>query len=597
MPYMQSRNYQTHKSLHVIVDVTNVKNRILSCFLILIKKINSFFFFILHIHLNCLLTNCEMSGKRNGVAVRVSSPEIKRVGTNAKTKEIIAIEECINTLKKWKKEGQKSIRVGPYSFIKFSSIPRFNSILFDNFDVACNSMRAGALMYEKVRLNDMVGNSDEKGAQMLLWLYNQSNCPTMDELIVTFEVILKEEELKISNALGKAEREIMRWLTVDPHISPLCDIPTPIFNADVSRFFGPPAPKPISIFEHRSEKQIEDCIAALTKLKERGQYDLKNGPENILNIRKIPGLASILADNFDVVASNITAGPKMREEILPGQLFFNSSDKGYRMLMWMCDTRDCPTMTELIKVLKIILMAKNATWSNATKKNQYMGSVASAMPEYNILSPQNELDNLKFVGDLEKYMQPEICISILNQWKTEGQKSLHDGPKGVLDFIRIPYLAPMFGEHYLVLLNHPAFTALLQSKPDIVARNTNFRDLGVSILSCLDDHATSPKIEDFIKVLEAIQNERGMKIGLQKTSEIKKETANVNIVTKQEDSKPEEDVKKDKRDCVICMNADWDTVFMDCSHLCCCSQCAYQVTECPICKAKIVKRLKIFTAS
>lgn len=46
----------------------------------------------------------------------------------------------------------------------------------------------------------------------------------------------------------------------------------------------------------------------------------------------------------------------------------------------------------------------------------------------------------------------------------------------------------------------------------------------------------------------------------------------------------------DKFQCVVCMDLQREVVFLDCGHVCCCSDCAGKLAvpaKCPICRAKI----------
>jgi hypothetical protein len=45
--------------------------------------------------------------------------------------------------------------------------------------------------------------------------------------------------------------------------------------------------------------------------------------------------------------------------------------------------------------------------------------------------------------------------------------------------------------------------------------------------------------------------------------------------------------------CVICLQTPRQTCFIPCKHSCCCSQCAYKVKECPLCRALIRSRTQM----
>mmetsp|Transcript_6292 Transcript_6292/g.7218 ORF Transcript_6292/g.7218 Transcript_6292/m.7218 type:complete len:556 (+) Transcript_6292:158-1825(+) len=49
-------------------------------------------------------------------------------------------------------------------------------------------------------------------------------------------------------------------------------------------------------------------------------------------------------------------------------------------------------------------------------------------------------------------------------------------------------------------------------------------------------------------------------------------------------------------DCIICFEKPMDCVFLNCGHISCCQECAEQFKECPVCRAKIAKVVKIYRA-
>jgi hypothetical protein len=48
--------------------------------------------------------------------------------------------------------------------------------------------------------------------------------------------------------------------------------------------------------------------------------------------------------------------------------------------------------------------------------------------------------------------------------------------------------------------------------------------------------------------------------------------------------------------CVICLDAPRETVFLECGHMVACRQCATLVSDCPICRQKIVRVIPVFKA-
>lgn len=46
-------------------------------------------------------------------------------------------------------------------------------------------------------------------------------------------------------------------------------------------------------------------------------------------------------------------------------------------------------------------------------------------------------------------------------------------------------------------------------------------------------------------------------------------------------------------ECVICMENDSQVIFLPCGHLCCCHDCQLNLHECPICRGKLERRIKV----
>lgn len=52
--------------------------------------------------------------------------------------------------------------------------------------------------------------------------------------------------------------------------------------------------------------------------------------------------------------------------------------------------------------------------------------------------------------------------------------------------------------------------------------------------------------------------------------------------------------KLEKKECIICMQRDPDTLFLPCRHLCCCEMCNSSLKICPLCNTKIEKVIKVY---
>ncbi|VVC45175.1 E3 ubiquitin-protein ligase BOI-like,Zinc finger, RING-type [Cinara cedri] len=49
----------------------------------------------------------------------------------------------------------------------------------------------------------------------------------------------------------------------------------------------------------------------------------------------------------------------------------------------------------------------------------------------------------------------------------------------------------------------------------------------------------------------------------------------------------------DELECIVCMEARFDVLFIPCGHLCCCSKCSQKITVCPMCRTHILNNLNI----
>lgn len=49
------------------------------------------------------------------------------------------------------------------------------------------------------------------------------------------------------------------------------------------------------------------------------------------------------------------------------------------------------------------------------------------------------------------------------------------------------------------------------------------------------------------------------------------------------------------KDCNVCMDAAIDVVLLPCRHLCSCSSCAEKLGDCPLCRKRIERTIKVFT--
>ena len=68
--------------------------------------------------------------------------------------------------------------------------------------------------------------------------------------------------------------------------------------------------------------------------------------------------------------------------------------------------------------------------------------------------------------------------------------------------------------------------------------------------------------------------------------------SNNNENSKENDGKVQELINQ--RTCKVCLDRFYDCMFMPCNHLCCCLQCASALKQCPLCRCKIDKIIKVY---
>ena len=89
------------------------------------------------------------------------------------------------------------------------------------------------------------------------------------------------------------------------------------------------------------------------------------------------------------------------------------------------------------------------------------------------------------------------------------------------------------------------------------------------------------------------QNETGMKIvGWDQPIKGHKSKLTADVSTQCNIEEPE--VTNEMDNCIICMSVPRQYAFIPCGHFLCCGQCQKEIMACPVCKKKIVDRLKIF---
>ncbi|KNC79451.1 hypothetical protein SARC_08149 [Sphaeroforma arctica JP610] len=79
-----------------------------------------------------------------------------------------------------------------------------------------------------------------------------------------------------------------------------------------------------------------------------------------------------------------------------------------------------------------------------------------------------------------------------------------------------------------------------------------------------------------------------------KTQRIEEHVSVQNSQTKQSDKAPLQ--RSQQRRCAICLDKSIEIVLLNCGHACSCLECSESLTECPICRSQIARRVQIYIA-
>jgi len=61
-----------------------------------------------------------------------------------------------------------------------------------------------------------------------------------------------------------------------------------------------------------------------------------------------------------------------------------------------------------------------------------------------------------------------------------------------------------------------------------------------------------------------------------------------------ESKRPKENESEENSECVICLTAKKNILFMPCKHLGCCKECSNKVLECPLCRTPVQSKITVF---
>ncbi len=126
--------------------------------------------------------------------------------------------------------------------------------------------------------------------------------------------------------------------------------------------------------------------------------------------------------------------------------------------------------------------------------------------------------------------------------------------------------------------------ALNKSFSDLSLSNSSGSDLEPEIktLSASDSFDSIPKVHDSPKNNNSVLDSDRSPLSSSR------DDSDVELI------KSELERLKEKELCIICMKEEIDTVLLECGHSSICSTCSSSLSVCPICRANIVRVVKIF---
>eukprot|EP00092_Neocalanus_flemingeri_P020326 GFUD01022018.1.p1 GENE.GFUD01022018.1~~GFUD01022018.1.p1 ORF type:complete len:727 (+),score=197.16 GFUD01022018.1:67-2247(+) len=183
-----------------------------------------------------------------------------------------------------------------------------------------------------------------------------------------------------------------------------------------------------------------------------------------------------------------------------------------------------------------------------------------------------------------------------NYWLIQYQKLLDRKPKGLENNEK--YLDPMLkdlmsscgGEEYF-----PLFSKKQVSMKKLLSMDLkDLKELGVSsefirkkIKAAVDEYLTN----NLRTKVEVTGNEYSSYASL---PEMDNFTPNAPLLPNKEDCLPAPRIETFQSvECVVCMERKCDIIFLPCGHLCSCSLCDLDLEQCPLCRSRIVQRVKL----
>lgn len=195
--------------------------------------------------------------------------------------------------------------------------------------------------------------------------------------------------------------------------------------------------------------------------------------------------------------------------------------------------------------------------------------------------------------DTLKDMETESCRSS-DFWLHSYQKLIDSAPKTLLDITKS--LDPVLANYLLqegVIHCLPFLVKFLFSGESLMAiTSEKLKDNGVSLTS--DRDAILRTIQLYVGAKSENHNYEDPTVTEPSApvKELVDEQKLTGVV-----SSNESEVSVLESECVVCMDARCEVVFVPCGHMCCCQECARQDMEsCPMCRGDIDRKIKVMIA-
>lgn len=202
------------------------------------------------------------------------------------------------------------------------------------------------------------------------------------------------------------------------------------------------------------------------------------------------------------------------------------------------------------------------------------------------LLDQQEKRRLQLFDTL-RYIEEQNEENKKDFWLMQYQKLIDSHPRGIAS--QVNGIDPMLGYNFLVNgVVHclPFLSTFWQKSNEVQLENLCEKDLiDVGIKNEKDRKNIMKSIEEYLH--------QESKLMPTKQSTIALPSNPISHSSTQSTEHKEDNEATIQNECVICMEKETEIVFLPCGHLCCCNSCQKTLIECPICRGKLERRVKV----